>query len=99
MRSIMASSFNSTSTVTSIISRSHMFSWTRALVLTAFVLPFHSSYAIWPLPAKKFSGNSMLNAGSLGITAGDRVVAFGDFNGDQLCAKFPCSYNGSMLMS
>ncbi|KAJ6515434.1 hypothetical protein C8R45DRAFT_956505 [Mycena sanguinolenta] len=39
--------------------------------------------AIWPFPPKRFSGNSLVDAGSLGITVQGRVIAFGDFNGDQ----------------
>ncbi|KAI0029329.1 hypothetical protein K488DRAFT_56617 [Vararia minispora EC-137] len=37
--------------------------------------------AIWPFPPKRFSKNALLSAGSLGVEG--RVVAFGDFNGDQ----------------
>ena len=44
-------------------------------------LPAHG---IWPFPPKRFSGNSMLEAGSMGIDTDGRIVAFGDFNGDQL---------------
>ena len=40
--------------------------------------------AIWPFPSKRFTGSSLLEAGPLGITQEGRVVAFGDFNGDQL---------------
>jgi len=40
--------------------------------------------AIWPFPPKRFTGNSLIGAGSMGISDGERVVAFGDFNGDQL---------------
>lgn len=40
--------------------------------------------AIWPFPPKRFSGNSLISAGSLGVDTDDRVIAFGDFNGDQL---------------
>jgi hypothetical protein len=38
--------------------------------------------AFWPFPPKRFSKNALLGAGSLGVEG--RVVAFGDFNGDQL---------------
>ena len=41
--------------------------------------------AIWPFPPKRFSGNSLLKAGAMGVDSSDRVIAFGDFNGDQLC--------------
>ncbi|KAF8188320.1 hypothetical protein BJ912DRAFT_1031903 [Pholiota molesta] len=40
--------------------------------------------AIWPFPPKRFTGSSLINAGSLGLSGDGRVVAFGDFNGDQL---------------
>ncbi|KAI0792754.1 hypothetical protein C8Q75DRAFT_751250 [Abortiporus biennis] len=39
--------------------------------------------AIWPFPPKRFSGNSLLAAGPMGVNTDGRVVAFGDFNGDQ----------------
>ncbi|KAJ7581491.1 hypothetical protein C8J56DRAFT_833576 [Mycena floridula] len=39
-------------------------------------------FGIWPFPPKRFTGNSLVDAGSMGLIA-DRVVAFGDFNGDQ----------------
>ncbi|KAF9551253.1 hypothetical protein CPC08DRAFT_316251 [Agrocybe pediades] len=40
--------------------------------------------AFWPFPTKRFSGNSLIDAGSLGLKGDGRIVAFGDFNGDQL---------------
>ncbi|KAL0573899.1 hypothetical protein V5O48_008047 [Marasmius crinis-equi] len=40
------------------------------------------TFGIWPFPPKRFSGNSLIDAGSLGLSA-ERAVAFGDFNGDQ----------------
>ncbi|KAF7298495.1 hypothetical protein MKEN_01374600 [Mycena kentingensis (nom. inval.)] len=43
----------------------------------------HSAVAIWPFPPKRFSGNSLVDAGAMGITVQGRIVAFGDFNGDQ----------------
>ncbi|KAJ7771527.1 hypothetical protein B0H16DRAFT_1513818 [Mycena metata] len=39
--------------------------------------------AMWPFPPKRFSGNSLVDAGSMGINVQGRVIAFGDFNGDQ----------------
>ncbi|KAJ6523586.1 hypothetical protein B0H19DRAFT_972767 [Mycena capillaripes] len=42
-----------------------------------------TAVAIWPFPPKRFSGNSLVDAGSMGITVQGRVIAFGDFNGDQ----------------
>ena len=46
-------------------------------------LPFTS--AMWPFPPKRFKGNALLGAGVLGLNTDGRVVALGDFNGDQLC--------------
>ncbi|KAI0345064.1 integrin alpha N-terminal domain-containing protein [Trametopsis cervina] len=52
-----------------------------ALLLAAcLALP---SNAIWPFPPKRFSGNSLLKAGSMGVNDNDRIIAYGDFNGDQ----------------
>ena len=48
--------------------------------LAAFSAP---AVALWPFPTKRFSKNALLSAGSLGVEG--RVIAFGDFNGDQLC--------------
>jgi len=48
------------------------------------MLLIHTAQAIWPFPPKRFSGNSLIQAGSLGLDNDGRVVAFGDFNGDQL---------------
>ncbi|CAK5279256.1 unnamed protein product [Mycena citricolor] len=39
--------------------------------------------AIWPFPPKRFSANSLVDAGSMGINVEGRIIAFGDFNGDQ----------------
>lgn len=41
--------------------------------------------AIWPFSPKRFTGNALVAAGSMGLDSDQRVVAFGDFNGDQLC--------------
>jgi hypothetical protein len=46
--------------------------------------------SIWPFPEKHFKGNALLGAGSLGLDPESRVVAFGDFNGDQLYVTY-CS--------
>ncbi|KAH6919108.1 hypothetical protein BKA70DRAFT_1249281 [Coprinopsis sp. MPI-PUGE-AT-0042] len=37
----------------------------------------------WPFPKKRFTSNSLIDAGSVGLTGDIRVVAFGDFDGDQ----------------
>ena len=39
--------------------------------------------AIWPFPPKRFTGNTLLGAGTMGLNDDERVIAFGDFNGDQ----------------
>ncbi|KAI0081457.1 hypothetical protein K474DRAFT_1613628 [Panus rudis PR-1116 ss-1] len=53
--------------------------------LILFVLLCATSVqAIWPFPPKRFSGNALLQAGSMGVETDGRVVAFGDFNGDQV---------------
>ena len=43
-----------------------------------------SAFDLWPFKPKKFSGTALVGAGSLGLSNDERVVAFGDFNGDQL---------------
>jgi len=53
------------------------------LFLTSLALFAPPTSALWPFPPKRFSGNALVSAGSLGLDAGDgRVIAFGDFNGD-----------------
>ncbi|KIJ17167.1 hypothetical protein PAXINDRAFT_98236 [Paxillus involutus ATCC 200175] len=39
--------------------------------------------SIWPFSPKRFTKNSLMQTGSMGLADGDRIVAFGDFNGDQ----------------
>ncbi|GJE88027.1 VCBS repeat-containing protein [Phanerochaete sordida] len=53
------------------------------LLLLTLSLSTLQADAIWPFPPKRFSGNSMLSAGAMGVDSNDRVIAFGDFNGDQ----------------
>ena len=52
--------------------------------LAATLLYALPTSAIWPFPPKRFSGNGLLNAGPMGVEPDMTVVAFGDFNGDQL---------------
>ena len=52
------------------------------LLISCFLVS--PSAAIWPFPPKRFSGNSLLKAGSMGVDNNDRIIAYGDFNGDQL---------------
>ncbi|KAJ7778659.1 hypothetical protein DFH07DRAFT_730793 [Mycena maculata] len=54
--------------------------WSAFIALTWYS---NSVYAVWPFPPKRFSGNSLVDAGSMGINVQGCVVAFGDFNGDQ----------------
>ena len=47
------------------------------------------SQAIWPLPPKRFKTNALIEAGSLGLDKlQGRIVAFGDFDGNQLYVVF-----------
>ncbi|KIO03962.1 hypothetical protein M404DRAFT_26585 [Pisolithus tinctorius Marx 270] len=39
--------------------------------------------SIWPFSPKRFSKSSLIQAGPLGLDDGGRIIAFGDFNGDQ----------------
>ncbi|KAL9714709.1 hypothetical protein Ac2012v2_001367 [Leucoagaricus gongylophorus] len=39
--------------------------------------------AFWPFPKKRFTGTRLVEAGTLGLTGDRRIVAFGDFSGDQ----------------
>ncbi|EPQ58671.1 hypothetical protein GLOTRDRAFT_73218 [Gloeophyllum trabeum ATCC 11539] len=50
------------------------------LLALAFPAPSHS---IWPFPPKRYTGNALLEAGKMGVDVDGRVIAFGDFNGDQ----------------
>lgn len=55
-----------------------------SLTLLSTWLWFPLTFAMWPFPPKRFKGNALLGAGSLGLDTDGRVVALGDFNGDQL---------------
>ncbi|TFK34872.1 hypothetical protein BDQ12DRAFT_688981 [Crucibulum laeve] len=52
-------------------------------LLLSLLALFTPVLAIWPFPPKRFTGNSLLDAGSMGLDGDGRVVAFGDFSGDQ----------------
>ncbi|KAF9647285.1 hypothetical protein BDM02DRAFT_3098371 [Thelephora ganbajun] len=54
-----------------------------SLALLSTLLRFPLTSAMWPFPPKRFKGNALLGAGSLGLDTDGRVVALGDFNGDQ----------------
>ncbi|KAK7449726.1 hypothetical protein VKT23_013201 [Stygiomarasmius scandens] len=51
-----------------------------SLCILSFLLQVH---AIWPFVPKRISGKGLVDAGSMGLTGSDRVIAYGDFNGDQ----------------
>ncbi|KAG9318236.1 hypothetical protein JVU11DRAFT_317 [Chiua virens] len=51
--------------------------------LLAILLLISPVSSIWPFSPKRFTQNSLMEAGSMGLDDGDRIVAFGDFNGDQ----------------
>ena len=55
-----------------------------AFYLLAILCLITPTIAIWPFPPKRFRGNSLIDAGAMGLSGDGRVVAFGDFNGDQL---------------
>lgn len=64
-----------------------MFSWQRRMRkygVFCLILPSLCSASIWSFPPKRFKGNALLEAGSLGLGDDERAVAFGDFDGDQL---------------
>ena len=52
--------------------------------LIALILLATPTMSIWPFPPKRFTGNSLMGAGPMGLDDNERVVAFGDFNADQL---------------
>ncbi|GBE82743.1 integrin alpha N-terminal domain-containing protein [Sparassis latifolia] len=54
----------------------------RAGIATLIFLSLPSG-AIWPFSPKRFSGNALIAAGSMGVDSVDKIIAFGDFNGDQ----------------
>ena len=53
-------------------------------LLATLCVTLSPSLAIWPFPPKRFTENSLIDAGALGLSGDGRVVAFGDFDGDQL---------------
>ncbi|KLO15303.1 hypothetical protein SCHPADRAFT_914476 [Schizopora paradoxa] len=55
-----------------------------------------NAYALWPFPPKRFTKSALLDAGSLGLSE-DRVIAFGDFNGDQFTDVATLSSDGHTL--
>ena len=60
-----------------------------AFYLLATLCLITPTMAIWPFAPKRFRGNSLIDAGAMGLSGDGRVVAFGDFNGDQLWVFIP----------
>lgn len=54
------------------------------LAALAFISSAHGFEFWWPFPKKRFTANSLIDAGTLGLSGDVRIVAFGDFDGDQL---------------
>ncbi|KAJ7611627.1 hypothetical protein FB45DRAFT_940496 [Roridomyces roridus] len=61
----------------------HLLGRRKGLCALIFLIWLDLTSAMWPFPPKRFSGNSLVGAGSMGIDVVGRVIAFGDFNGDQ----------------
>jgi integrin alpha FG-GAP repeat containing protein 1 len=57
---------------------------TWVLALLAISSAFAPAAAIWPFPPKRFRGNALIGTGSMGLDPDGSVVAFGDFDGNQL---------------
>lgn len=51
--------------------------WTLGALVTG-------SRSMWPFPSKRFTANAFVDAQSLGLEDAGRIVAFGDFDGNQL---------------
>ena len=66
------------------------------LVTLCLITP---SIAIWPFPPKRFRKNSLIDAGALGLSGDGRVIAFGDFNGDQLWVFVQCTSKTIVIYS
>lgn len=54
------------------------------LALTADVLGVR---ALWPFGQKRYTEEALIDAGPLGVEGVGRVVAVGDWNGDQQCVS------------
>lgn len=57
---------------------------TLPLALVLLCQQLTTAAALWPFPAKRFTKNALIDTGSLGLPQQSRILAFGDFNGDQL---------------
>ncbi|KAL1702182.1 hypothetical protein EV121DRAFT_262329 [Schizophyllum commune] len=56
----------------------------QGLLLLPFLLLIPHCAAVWPFTHERFTKNSLIDAGTRGLSGDERVIAFGDFNGDQL---------------
>lgn len=56
------------------------------LIINSLISP---TSALWPFPSKRFTANAFVDAQALGLDDVGRIVAFGDFNGDQLSVLYP----------
>ena len=61
----------------------------RRALLVSLCISSSSVRGFWPFTSKRFTQNSLIDAGSLGVADAGRIVAFGDFNADQLYVLFP----------
>ncbi|TFK25799.1 hypothetical protein FA15DRAFT_668127 [Coprinopsis marcescibilis] len=57
--------------------------WRELALSVLLAAHFTQAIKFWPFPQKRFTANSLIDAGSLGLTGDVRVAAFGDFDGDQ----------------
>jgi len=56
---------------------------TAGTILVTLVLFLHPVAALWPFQQKRFTAEAFVDAGSLGVNTTGRVVALGDWDGDQ----------------
>jgi integrin alpha FG-GAP repeat containing protein 1 len=56
---------------------------TAGTTVLALALLSHPAAALWPFQQKRFTAEAFVDAGSLGVNTTGRVVALGDWDGDQ----------------
>jgi len=62
------------------------------LLLLSTLLRPEPAFTFLFFSSKRFKGNSLINAGALGLDElSGRIIAFGDFDGDQLCGALSLS--------
>ncbi len=64
--------------------KSHLSRHAYMLAYVVCALLASPASAIWPFTQKRFK-NSLIDSGSMGVDGNGRIIAFGDFNSDQLC--------------